>query len=143
MEKRDFTDFERVTHEGKYGVLYDIAHDKEGGLYYLSIAGSRQMCEGIAAALLDGGHRNRNAVYLNTPLNGEEGLWNRSTRIRIARHAIGTMRRITGKVQGTRVSQVALASNLIRWDYNYAHIQSKAFDEEKDTISRKARLRCS
>ena len=84
MERREFTDFERVTHKGKYAVLYDIAHDKDGGLYYLSMAGSRQMSEGIAAALLDSGHRNKNTVYLDTPLNGEDGLWNRSTRISIA-----------------------------------------------------------
>lgn len=132
MEKREFTDFERVTHNGKYAVIYDIAHDGDGGLYYLSMAGSRQMSEGIAAALLDSGHRNKNEVYLNTPLNGEDGLWSRSQRIKIAPHTIGAMRRITRKVQGTRVAQVVLVSNLLRWDYNYAHIQAKAAIEEKD-----------
>ena len=132
LEKRDFTDFERVTHKGKYAVVYDVAHDKDGGLYYLSMAGSRQMSEGIAAALLDRGRRNRNEVYLNTPLNGEDGLWSRSTRIKIATHTIGAMRRITRKVQGTRVAQVVLVSSLLRWDYNYAHIQTRAAIEEKD-----------
>ncbi len=132
LERREFTDFERVTHKGKYAVLYDIAHDKDGGLYYLSIAGSRQMSEGIAAALLDSGHRNKNTVYLDTPLNGEDGLWNRSTRISVATHTIGAMRRNTRKVQGTRVFQVVLVSNLIKWDYNYAHMQTKAVIDEKD-----------
>ena len=132
MERKEFTDFERVTHKGKYAILYDIAHDKDGGLYYLSLAGSRQMSEGIAAALLDSGHRNKNAVYLNTPLNGDDGLWNRSKKIRIAPHSIGAMRRITRKVQGTRVSQVVLVSNLLKWDYNYAHIQTKAVVDQED-----------
>ena len=132
MKKREFTDFERITHKGKYAVVYDIAHDRDGGLYYLSMAGSRQMTEGIAAALLDGGHRNRNDVYLNTPLNGENGLWNRSTRISIATHTIGAMRRISRKVQGTRVFQVVLVSSLLRWNYNYAHIQTKAVIDERD-----------
>ncbi len=132
MEKREFTDFERITHKGKYAVVYDSAHDRDGGLYYLSMAGSRQMSEGIAAALLDSGHRNRNDVYLNTPLNGENGLWNRSTRISIATHTIGAMRRITRKVQGTRVFQVVLVSSLLRWNYNYAHIETKAVIDERD-----------
>ena len=52
----------------------------------------------------------------------------------IARDTVGAMRRITRKVQGTRVFEVTLLSNLIRWDYNYAHIQRKnALDEQDDS----------
>ena len=42
------------------------------------------------------------------------------------------MRRITRRVPGTRVWQVVLRSELIRWDYSYAHLQSRNAIEEKD-----------
>ena len=42
------------------------------------------------------------------------------------------MRRITKRVTGTRVWQVVLRSELIRWDYSYVHLQSKNAIEDKD-----------
>ena len=139
MEEKSYMDFPRITESGKYAVVYDIAHDENGNLYYCSCVGSKQMCEGIAAALLDNGHRNKNAVYLNTPLNGEDGMWNKSMQVKVASSTIGAMRRVTRKVQGTRVSQVVLFSNLIKWDYNYLHVQKKnALDEKEESDYEKA-----
>ena len=129
---KTYADFPRITHSGKYGVVFDAAYTSNGGLYYGSWAGSKQMCEGIAAALLDSGRRNKNSVYLVVPLNGEDGVWSRSVQVRVDDATIGAMRRITKRVAGTRVWQVVLRSELIRWDYSYAHLQSKNAIEEKD-----------
>ena len=127
-----FQDFSEITHTGKYAVVYDLARDADGGLFYLSMVGSRQMTEGIAAALLDSGHRNKNAVYLNEPLDGENGLWKKTTTVKIAPDTIGAMRRVTRRVQNTRVWQVVLYSKLMQWDYNYAHVQTKSAIEDED-----------
>ena len=129
---KTYADFPRITHSGKYGVVFDAAYTSNGGLYYGSWTGSKQMCEGIAAALLDSGRRNKNSVYLVVPLNGEDGVWSKSVQVRIADSTIGAMKRITKRVPGTRVWQVVLRSELIRWDYSYAHLQSKNAIEEKD-----------
>ncbi|MDE2686331.1 MAG: hypothetical protein OXI16_02365 [Chloroflexota bacterium] len=129
---KTYADFPRITHSGKYGVIFDAAYTSDGGLYYGSWTGSKQMCEGIAAALLDGGRRSRNSVYLVVPLNGEDGVWSRSVQVRIADATIGAIRRITKRVPGTRVWQVVLRSELIRWDYSYGHLQSRNAIEQKD-----------
>lgn len=129
---KTYADFPRITHSGKYGVVFDAAYTSDGGLYYGSWTGSKQMCEGIAAALLDSGRRNKNSVYLVVPLNGEDGVWSKSVQVRIADSTIGAMRRITKRVTGTRVWQVVLRSELIRWDYSYVHLQSKNAIEERD-----------
>ncbi len=130
--EQTYMDFPRLTHEGKYGVVYDYAITEDGGLYYASIVGSRQMCEGIAAALLDSGRRNNKSVYLATPTDGSDGVFNTSKLVHVAHNTVGAMRRITRKVQGTRLFEVVLLSNLVKWDYNYAHIQRKNALEEKD-----------
>ena len=129
---KTYADFSRITHSGKYGVVFDAAYTSSGGLYYGSWTGSRQMCEGIAAALLDSGRRNKNSVFLVIPLNGEDGVWSKSVQVSVADATIGAMRRITKRVPGTRVWQVVLRSELIRWDYSYVHLQSKNAIEEKD-----------
>ena len=132
--QKDFTDFARLTHSGKYGVVYDVAYSDNGDLYYASMGGPKQMCEGIAAALLDSGKRNKNSVFLNIPLDGENGVWSRSLQVRIADNTIGAMRRKTRKVQGQRAWQVVLSSHLVKWDYNYAHINKKnALEESEDS----------
>ena len=131
-EGKTYMDFPRIMHGGKYAVVFDAAFKDDGGLYYGSWTGSRQMCEGIAAAMLDSGKRNTNVIYLNMPIGVESDGWSKSTQVQIAPETIGAMRRITRRVQGTRVWQVVLMSKLIAWDYNYAHIQKKNAIEEDD-----------
>ena len=127
--KKGISELPQITHTGKYAVVYDVAH-KKGALYYLSMVGSRQMTEGIAAALLDSGKRNKQDVNLQLPDEGEgkssARVWRKSQRVKVADHAFGTMRRIVRKVQGTRVFQTVLVSQLARWDYNYSHITAKS-----------------
>ena len=85
------------------------------------------MTEGIAAALLDSGKRNKQDVNLQLPHGNDSTLaWRKSQRVKVADHAFGTMRRIVKKVQGTRVFQTVLVSQLTRWDYNYSHINEKS-----------------
>ncbi len=128
----EFHDFPTISHTGKYAVVYDIARDNDGGLFYLSMVGSRQMTEGIAAALLDSGHRNKNVVQLHKPIVGENGRWKMTTTVKIATETIGAMRRVTRRVQNARVWQVVLYSKLMQWDYNYAHVQMKSAIESED-----------
>ncbi|MDE2688556.1 MAG: hypothetical protein OXI16_13815 [Chloroflexota bacterium] len=136
---KTYADFPRITHSGKYGVVFDAAYASNGDLYYGSWTGAKQMCEGIAAALLDSGRRNNNSVNLTIPMNGEDGVWSKSVEVRVADSTIGAMRRITRKVYGTRVWQVVLRSELIRWDYSYGHLQSKnAIEEDSDSDYAKA-----
>ncbi len=132
MSEKTYMDFPRITHDGKYGVLYDYAVTTDGALYYASFVGSRQMCEGIAAAMLDSGRRNSNAIHIISPTDGSNGVFNTSRMVHIAHDTIGAMRRITRNVQGTRVSEVTLISQLVKWNYNYAHLQSKNALEEKE-----------
>lgn len=131
-QEKTYADYPRITHSGKYGVLYDAAYTEDGGLYYGSWTGSKQMCEGIAAALLDSGKRNQNSIYLNLPLDGKDGVWSRSLQVRVAENTVGAMRRKTERVRDTRAWQVVLRSELIRWDYSYVHLQSKNAIEKKD-----------
>ena len=139
MEKTGIGSLPQIVHTGKYGVVYDIAHNN-GDIYYASIVGPRLMTDGIAAALLDSGKRNKQDVYLKEPVDGEGGaFWQRSVRVRIASDAFGSMRRITRKVLGTRVYQTVLVSQLVRWDYNYAHIKAKAETDEDVTEEKKMR----
>ncbi|MXY45861.1 MAG: hypothetical protein F4Y44_02530 [Chloroflexi bacterium] len=137
--KKEFSQLPQVLHTGKYAVVYDIAH-ANGSLYYLSMVGPRQMSEGIAAALLDSGKNNKQDVYLQMPIEEEESsLRQTSMRIKIADNAVGTMKRTVRKVAGTRVWQTVLISQLVRWDYNYAHIQAKSEvskDEERSEHER-------
>ena len=138
-DKKEFSQLPQILHTGKYAVVYDIVH-ADGVLYYLSMVGPRQMSEGIAAALLDSGNRNKQEVYLKMPIDNEEAsLRQTSIRIRIADDAVGSMKRAVRKVAGTRVWQTVLASQLARWDYNYAHIQAKSEvskDEERSEYQR-------
>ena len=44
---KTYADFPRITHSGKYGVVFaDAAYTSDGGLYYGSWTGSKQMCRG-------------------------------------------------------------------------------------------------
>lgn len=138
MDKKSFSELPLVTHKGKYAVVYDIAHDN-GSLYYLSMVGPRQMLDGIGAALLDSGKRNSEEVFMRTPPeNGEKLAFAPYSFLNIAGEAVGTMKRITRKVAGTRVYQTILISQLARWDYNYAHIKAKSEVSDEQTDYQKA-----
>ena len=126
-ESEDEEDVVLIRHLHKYAFVHNLVyHDGyEGGLYYVSMHGSAQMCRGIMAALVS--KNNKNSATLES-YSGDR--FSQKSALVIAPNAVGTMK-MKGLSLAGRVREFVLVSKLLAWDYDYAEQRKKMKDEEE------------